>query len=164
MGSQFTNSLDEGLSFPLGTLTAPPGSTGNQDLDDSLGVDLVYIGEQGGLQVDSTGDYRLVRGLENVRRSIMRRLTTSPGEYALDPTYGVGLPTFVKKKMTGDVLDTLKSRIEDQVAADRRVTSVTSVQLTPSVDQEARPYLLVYVEYQVLGRQVTPIQQKVFSR
>jgi phage baseplate assembly protein W len=159
----FTDSLSQGFSFPLGTVSAP-GSTGNPDLDDNLGVDLIYVGSQGGLQVSEKGDYRLVRGYENVRRSIARRIMTNPGEYALDPTYGVGLGNFLKKPMTGHNLDLLRSRIQDQVTADQRVTRINRLDLTPTADQNAHPYLAIYIEYEVLGRQTAPFQQNFYAR
>ncbi len=164
MGSSFTDGLDVGLDFPLGNIRNTPDGTGNDDLDTHLGVDMVYVGPEGGLQVEKTGDYRLITGYENVRRSIMRRLLTAPGEYALDPSYGVGIGDFVKKKMTGTVLDTLKSRIRDQISADRRVTRVTTLDVTPSVDQNARPYLRVNIEYEVVGRKVAPLSQNFYGR
>jgi hypothetical protein len=81
------------------------------------------------LKVNGKGDYVEVSGEENLRRSLLRRLLIRPGEYKLNPTYGVGLASFVKKPFTKANLDDLQHRIVDNISRDRRVDKVDSVKL-----------------------------------
>lgn len=80
-----------------------------------------------GTLVIQGGDYALVEGTELVRKLIVRRMTTTPGEFFHIPEYGVGLK--VKQALPGGGLVNLKARIERQLLLEPDIASV-AVSLT----------------------------------
>lgn len=80
------------------------------------------------------GDLTLVTGREALRQSLIRRLITEPGEWAMVPEYGVGAVSFVKAKNSPATRAELESRIRSQFLRDPRVHSVDIVTVTPLDD------------------------------
>lgn len=120
-----------------------------------FGTDLLF---NRNLVVSAKGDYTEVTGEENLRRAILRRLAVVPGTYKYRPTYGVGLYSFVKKRMTKSLLDQLSHRITDQLSQDRRIDKVLSATVTRETfsDQNGNPVpgLSVVVVVQAKGKQL----------
>lgn len=75
--------------------------------------------EAGTLQVDGSGDYVLESGPSLVRKLILRRLMSAPGDFFHLPTYGLGLR--VKEPVPAADLGRLKASIEAQVAREPEV-------------------------------------------
>ncbi len=123
------------------------------------GTDILFTGI---LPLNPKGDYTLVTGDENLRRAILRRLVVKPGEYKKNPTYGCGLPSFVKKAMSQSALDSLRHRIIDNLSRDRRVEKIISVTLTKTTFDN-QTGLSVAVVVQSKGRTI-PFQPFNFAK
>lgn len=121
--SAFDSSFDVLIPSPL----ASAGLSDPNLQIDFFGVDLLFT--TGDLQVTGAGDYATVDGLPALRQAIYIRLITSPGEYALYPTFGCGLREFVKKKATKSEQDRLRQRIIEQLSQEERVSKVDEVVL-----------------------------------
>ena len=93
----------------------------------------------GTLQVGADGDYKTVTGPELVKKLIMRRLISTPGDFFHMPEYGVGL--VVKQLVPVSDLTKLKKVIEDQC---RLETEVEEAQAALTFDP-AKGVLLVAV-------------------
>lgn len=119
-------------------------------IDDVYGTDLFYDGD---LHVTAKGDFQEVSGEENLRRAILRRLATNPGEYRVQPTYGAGVPSFLKKPLTRSNTNSLRTRIIEQIQQDRRVDKVITCDVTPYTF-DGVPGLLIDVTVQALGRSI----------
>lgn len=84
----------------------------------------------GTLRVNSAGDYVTVTGAELVRKLVIRRLISVPGDFFHLPNYGVG----IKEKEPVPVADLvqLKSRIEFQVKKEPEILdALASITLDP---------------------------------
>lgn len=81
----------------------------------------------GTLQVTAGGDYKSVTGASLIRKLIMRRLVSTPGDFFHLPTYGAGLAEKVPLAATD--LRRLTKLIEDQVKLEPSVDAV-KVQLS----------------------------------
>jgi hypothetical protein len=73
----------------------------------------------GTLVMTSAGDYALVSGAELVKKLIIRRLITRPGEFSHLPTYGIGLA--VKEPVSTSSLILLRREVERQVLEEPEV-------------------------------------------
>lgn len=146
--------MSSGVAFPLVSPLGgnPTGTSSSPAVRDAFGVDILFTDK--GLETTHAGDYAEVSGLENLRRAIVRRLITRPGEYRVNPHYGVGLPSYIKKPMTTTLLAELTQRIVEQVSQDRRVDRVVEVKLTPTLFGGSISGLRVGVVVQALGRTV----------
>lgn len=160
------SALSPTLVFPLGG--PPPALGAAQAVVDVLGVDILFTSkwlptipggltsDVSGLPVGGNGDYIEVAGIENLRRAVLRRLITKPGEYRPFPTYGVGLGTYVKKPMTGALLAQLQHAILDNLSQEKRIDKVISVEVTPTFyttqSGQQSPGLSVVVVAQAIGR------------
>lgn len=100
-----------------------------RDLANPPATTAVAVG--GTLQILSGGDYASVTGAELVRKLIIRRLTTIPGEFFHLPTYGGGVK--VKEPISPGDLVALKATIEAQVLKEPEVQSA-SASLSLSAD------------------------------
>lgn len=116
-----------------------------------FGVDLLFNGD---LVITPKGDYAEVAGDENLRRAIIRRLITRPGEYRRNASYGCGLLSYVKKKMTQSALAELEQRIRDNLSRERRLDKIVSLTLTPTTYDGNQPALQVSITVQAKGRTV----------
>ena len=67
----------------------------------------------GTLVMDASGDYKLVSGAALLKKLILRRLTTRPGEFAHLPNYGLGFA--VKEPLRDSDLIALRGDVEAQV-------------------------------------------------
>lgn len=110
----------------------------------SLGRDLFW---EGGLRVSPRGDWLTVDGIAALRQSILRRLITSPGEWAVRPTYGVGALDFVYETLTTARAAELRNRIRDQLTQDPRIQKANVVE----VEQTAAGILRIRVQIVVKG-------------
>ncbi len=85
----------------------------------------------GTLQVAAGGDYTMVSGAELVRKLIVRRLLSTPGEWFHLPKYGLGLR--VKETLPSNDLIKLGAAIERQVLREPEVQAVSALlEWTPS--------------------------------
>lgn len=122
---------------------------GLEDVDQGVyGTDLMFTDD---LLVTSKGDYQEVSGSDNLRRAIMRRLSVAPGEYRLNPNYGVGVGRFVKKLNTKANLDELRHLITDNLSRERRIDKVLEVSVTDTFFGD-EPGIVVVVRVQAAGR------------
>jgi len=136
------------ICAPLDGLPPPPLTPAQIEV---FGVDLLFNGD---LVVTPKGDYAEVAGEENLRRAIIRRLITRPGEYRRNPSYGCGLLSYVKKKMTQSALAELEQRIRDNLSRERRLDKIISLTLTPTTYDSNQPALQVSITVQSKGRTV----------
>ena len=77
--------------------------------------------------VGTDGDYVLLSGLNNLRAAIYRRLITRPGEYKFVPDYGVGVPSYVKKRANSTTVDQLRVAITEQLLRETRIEEIVDV-------------------------------------
>jgi phage baseplate assembly protein W len=121
-------------------------------IDESLmGRDIAF---RQTLEISPRGDYATVTGLENLRLSIWHRLATRPGEYRVNPGYGVGLSDYVKAKITSTNLYELQHRITDNLRRDRRIAKINSVKAEAAV-YGGQPGIKVTVNITAYGKDVT---------
>lgn len=139
-----------GFGLPLGQRSTYGGiGINTDDVDASTyGVDVLFTDD---LQVTPKGDYQTITGLENLRRAILRRLIVAPGEYKLNPQYGVGIARFVKKGMTKANLDELRHLIVDNISRERRIDKVAAI-LVQSTFFDQDPGIVVTVSVIAKGR------------
>lgn len=78
----------------------------------------------GTLQVSSAGDYVTEEGPQLVKKLIVRRLLTVPGEFFHLPTYGLGLRT--KEPLPSGDLVKLRVAIEDAVRLEPEVAAASA--------------------------------------
>lgn len=111
---------------------SPISARGGNSLSDE--VELALFGEDlffaDDLEVTASGDYALVEGLRALRQSILNRLLTAPGEYAVRPDYGVGIRKWVKKRLTQYEIDGLRQVIIDQLSKEDRIEKINDVVVT----------------------------------
>lgn len=129
------------MSGPSWSLPTPSGGTSGVPSSERAAQEALFFGEdiwfdvatadpihgQADYVVDPTGDWTAVTGREALRQSLLRRLITSPGEWATVPEYGVGARQYVKARNTRSVRAELESRIKSQFLRDPRVHSVDLV-------------------------------------
>lgn len=99
--------------------------------------------QAGTLQLDASGDYKLESGAPLVKKLILRRLMSTPGDFFHLPNYGIGLR--VKEPLPIADLVKLKAAVENQCAkepeveaASARLTLTTDGELTVSVRARLR--------------------------
>lgn len=105
--------------------------------------------------VTPSGDWLIAEGREALKQAVMRRLLTSPGEWATLPDYGVGVRDYIKAKNTPGARADLVNRIQSQLLKEPRVARVREV----IIDTEAVPNgLKVSVKFDARGeiRRNTP--------
>jgi hypothetical protein len=76
----------------------------------------------GAFEIDSGGDYELATGAPLLRKLILRRLVSSPGDFFHLPGYGVGLRQ--KEPLPVNDIRALKRVIENQVSLEPEVEAV----------------------------------------
>lgn len=101
------------------TLTEQPAEQGAV-----LGNDVFFKSDYA---VSPSGDWQVVAGEAALRAALYRRLMTRPGEYRARPTYGVGLPDFVKRRANSTAIDELRVAIVDQLSLEPRIDEVVDV-------------------------------------
>lgn len=111
------------------TISLPSETTGsvvvaNETEINFFGVDLLFSDD---LKLTGSGDYATIEGLPALKQAILIRLITTPGEYALYPTFGCGLRQFVKKRAAQSDRDALRQLIIDQLSQEERIQSVEEV-------------------------------------
>lgn len=137
-------------TFTIPVTPSPLGTEAETVIADVFGRDLLW--KDNNLQVTASGDYALVEGLDAIRQAVWLRLITSPGEYAVRPDYGIGVPQFVKKRITPAVLDELRQRCIDQLVKDDRIERVVDV-LTERYDIGDQTGIRVIVKIEAVGRE-----------
>lgn len=137
-------------TFTLPTTPSPLGTEAETVIVDVFGRDLLW--KANNLQVTASGDYALVEGLEALKQAVWIRLITVPGEFAVRPDFGVGLPIYVKKRITPAVLDELRQRCLDQLSKDDRIERVIDV-LTERYDIGDQTGIRVIVKIEAVGRE-----------
>lgn len=114
------------------TVTLPAETTGSVSIADEteidfFGVDIFFTDD---IQVNGSGDYATLSGLDALRQAIRIRLLTTPGEYAIHPEFGCGLRQFCKKRATQSDRDALRQIIIDQLSEEERIQNVEEVTVT----------------------------------
>ncbi len=85
----------------------------------------------GTLQLSASGDYVLDSGAALVRKLILRRLMTTPGDFFHLPNYGVGIRT--KEPLPAANLGKLKTAIEQQCAQETEIENIAAyLSLSPA--------------------------------
>ena len=134
-------------------ISAQSGPVFSADIESALfGEDLLFT--QGDLQITAAGDYANVIGLASVKQAVYNRLITAPGEYAVYPTYGVGILLYLKKRIVKSEIDALTNAIIAQLAQEDRIAPNPTV-LVQSIflpgPQGDVPGITVQVTCLVLG-------------
>ena len=93
--------------------------------------------------VTASGDWASVEGERALRQAVIRRLITSPGEWATLPEYGAGMRNFIKKKLTTTARDQITDRIKSQLLRDPRIARVNNVELQSLDDTEGLQVIVV---------------------
>ena len=93
--------------------------------DAILGVDIMF--NDNDFHVTSAGDFIILSGKKALKQAIYHRLMTRPGEFKVRPSYGVGLFSYVKKRLRQGDLSELKARIIDQLSLEPRIEEVVDV-------------------------------------
>lgn len=136
-----------------GTLGGPniSGTDPAAAQNDVYGTDVLYTDD---VQVSAKGDLATIDGIDNLRRSILRRLLVRPGEYKLNPQYGAGVPSYVKKGQTKANLDELQHAIVDQLSRERRIDKVLAITVSATMfDQQ--PGIIVSIQVLAIGRNIS---------
>lgn len=110
--------------------------------NEALGEDLWFdlLADTGpDLVVLPHGDYKLVRGHEALRQSLIRRFCSNPGSWKAVPGYGAGLPAMLRSKATQSNVAAMKTRLRSQALRDDRVASVQEVTITRLMDAGGIP-------------------------
>lgn len=105
----------------------------NRGLVDVANPQTGAMDEGGGtLIVGSDGDYANESGIDLYRKLIIRRLTTTPGDFFyFDPTYGLGLR--VKEPLGISDIPKLKAEVERQLKREPEFAAVqASITITPN--------------------------------
>lgn len=85
----------------------------------------------GTLQIGANGDYVLDSGAALVRKLILRRLMTTPGDFFHLPSYGVGIRT--KEPIPAANLGKLKTAVEQQCAQETEIENIAAyLSLSPA--------------------------------
>ena len=119
------------------------------DPTDVYGTDILHDGSD--FVISSQDDFATVSGIANLRAALYRRLTVRPGEYRFKPSYGAGLGTYAKKKMTRTIRDEMTHRATEQIAQERRVEAVIEVVFERD---DARQMITLRLKVQAFGRPV----------
>lgn len=114
-----------------------------------FGEDLLFDDD---LQLTASGDYAYVSGTAAVRQAILVRLLTAPGEYAVRPDFGVGIRSWVKKRLTVSEIDTLRQLVIDQLTKETRIERVESV-IVERITTNDLTGISVKVKATIIGRE-----------
>lgn len=125
------------------SVTNDPGDEINTEF---FGTDLYF---ENNFELTSAGDYMLLYGIEALRAAVYRRLLTRPGEYKFVPEYGVGVQTWIKKRMTPDNIESLKQKIKANLLQDQRIDAVNVVEISKNSDT-----LVLRISVQANGREL----------
>lgn len=87
--------------------------------------------------ITAAGDLATISGKNNLQKSLLRRLVTTPGSFVFMPNFGVGIKRFLNGPMTIDQKRDLANLIVEQFEDDIRVKKVTAVKVTQSIDEPA---------------------------
>ncbi len=82
------------------------------------------------------GDLRIAEGREALKQAVIRRIITSPGDWALLPGYGAGARDFIKERNTQANRDELAGRIKAQLLQEPRIERVESVVVSQLEDTQ----------------------------
>lgn len=138
-------------SFTIVVDNAPLAQIPDEAALDLFGEDLLFTDD---LQITASGDYALVSGMACLKQALYNRLITAPGEYAVNPEYGVGLRTWVKKRLTQADQDDLRQLIITQLAKEDRIEKVEDVTVE-RVDQDNSTGIKILVRVRAIGREQT---------
>lgn len=114
----------------------------------------------GTLQLDAAGDYKLETGPQLVKKLILRRLMTTPGDFFHLPDYGIGIR--LKEPVPPVDLGRLKTAVEQQVL---RETEVQTASATVTLDANGILTVVVRAKLKSTGESIevgfTPNVQSV---
>ena len=142
--------------MPASPFAFPFGASSTVSVDDAItvtqdffGIDILFEDD---LQVTASGDYALVEGYAALRQAILIRLITVPGEYAVQPDFGCGVPSWVKKRMSKSDKDSLRQTIIEQLSKEERIQKVEEVTVE-SLTSEDTTGVKVSVRVTALGKE-----------
>ncbi len=116
---------------------------------DFFGSDILFTSD---LQVTAYGDYAEVVGYEALKQAIKIRLMVCPGEYAVHPDFGIGLPLYVKKRATPADLDDLRQKIINQLGQEDRIEKVETVNVERADRSADMPGIKILIKVRAFGR------------
>jgi phage baseplate assembly protein W len=88
---------------------------------DSVGPDSI---------VDPAGDWKLCGGREALRQSLVRALSSNPGDWKTNRRYGAGIRALLRSKATSGNRELMRTRARACCLADVRVGSVQEVSIS----------------------------------
>lgn len=135
--------------FVINTPAPSIGSADQAEID-FFGTDILFTND---LQVSASGDYCEIAGYAALKQAIKIRLMVAPGEYAVQPDFGVGLPLYVKRRATPSDLDDLRQKIINQLAKEDRIEKVESVTVERSDRSADLPGIKILVRVRAFGRE-----------
>lgn len=95
-------------------------------------------------EVTSSGDVKLVDGLENAKQAIRNQLLTRVGTYpSIDTEYGSRIKELWGEDVTTPNLDSLKVHINNSLLEQPRVKSVIDIKPYVSIDKKIKVNILV---------------------
>lgn len=136
--------------FQLTTPTLPGGVADEAEID-FFGTDILF--ENDDIQITASGDYAEIGGYLALRQAIKIRLIVSPGEYATQPDFGVGLPLYVKKRASQADLDDLRQKIINQLSKEERIEKIDSVTVERADLSADKTGIKVLIKVTAFGRE-----------
>lgn len=118
----FFGVTEQAIATP--TARSDTRQVGSRDIANAPAPSLGDTTSVGGTYVIKGGDYALVSGAELVRKLVIRRLVSAPGDFFHLPRYGVGLK--VKQPIPAGDLVKLKALIERQVKLEPDIAAVSA--------------------------------------
>lgn len=108
-----------------------PGTSAARAFSRAYGVDLRW---RDGFEVASNGDVREESGLDVLRANFERALVVTPGEIFWRPDYGIGIGTYLGRKLSASTLEELRTRISSWLLRQPLVERVDPLKLYVSLD------------------------------
>jgi|SRR5688572_2790124 len=139
---------------PSGGVSGLPSSDAASQASKFYGEDIwfdVTRGAGADYVVTAAGDWALVQGVEALRQSVIRRIITSPGEWATKPNYGVGARQYVKARDLPSTRSELAERTRAQLLIDPRIETVDQV-IVEALSTDGPPGIRITVRFTPRGR------------
>lgn len=108
-----------------------------------------------------TGDIDTIRGLDNVKDAIIRRIMTRPGSLVHRPDYGAGLIDFQGAPLTLATKQEIASRISNNLKRDPRVVSLKGVLF--NYEDRSPERVTITIKAEILGYGETVLEFAPFQ-
>jgi hypothetical protein len=139
---------EDGSPLQVGDIVLIPDADGSPAIftsDSLFGSDLMV--KDGDLVMRGSGGLQTVSGEDNLRQSLSHRLRTVRGTNRIFPEFG--LSDFIGEKQTSSLVAQVWSDIQQQVSADRRVSTVIRI----LIDEQPMSYS-VWLSFQMANHEV----------